>query len=124
MIGREKGGNMSDPLTHLQWQDAARERYGSDAMSWKFRCPSCGHVASVQDWKDSGAPEGAVAFSCIGRYVNAPGVADKAFKKAGGPCNYTGGGLFKLNPVSVKAEDGSLHSMFDFADDPISAKAA
>ncbi|MBA9071867.1 hypothetical protein FHR71_005660, partial [Methylobacterium sp. RAS18] len=36
-----------------------------------------------------------------------------------GPCNYAGGGLFKLNPVIVTGPDGSEHAMFDFADRPL-----
>ena len=88
-------------------------------MKWRFVCPSCSHVASVGDWYAAGADDNAVAFSCVGRAAK-PGSdiektrADKAFKNAGGPCNYTGGGLFKLNPVAVE-KDGVTHTMFEFA---------
>ena len=82
-------------------------------MDWKFVCPSCRHVASVKDWKDAGAPEGAIAFSCIGRYTGAGG--DKTFRGAGGPCDYAGGGLFGLNPVEVSL-NGEVLWLFAFAD--------
>lgn len=81
-------------------------------MNWKFRCPSCGHVASVQDWKNAGAPENAAAFSCVGRWLQE---RKEAFTK-NGPCNYAGGGLFRLNPVKLEGMDVGP---FDFADDPL-----
>ena len=100
-------------LTHAEWLAEACLKFGADAKAWKFVCPSCGHVASVQDWKDAGAPEGGVAFSCVGRYTGAGG--EKAFKHAGGPCNYTSGGLFNISPVTVIYEGGQ-QSVFEFAE--------
>ncbi len=38
------------------------------------------------------------------------------FKKAGGPCNYAGGGLIGLNPVQVIGDSGRITRMFAFAD--------
>jgi hypothetical protein len=60
-------------------------------------------------------PEGAVAFSCVGRYSGANGEAFNS-KKLGRPCNYAGGGLFKLNPVRVVDGEGKEHDVFAFAD--------
>ena len=91
---------MAETLTHDEWLTEAKRRFGDDPMDWRFVCPSCGHIASVKDWKDAGAAEGEVAFSCVGRHLGAD--SSKTFKKEGGPCNYAGGGLFKLNPVSVE----------------------
>lgn len=59
------------------WRDAAVALFGENPMQWRFVCPSCGHVASVQDWKDAGATEGEVAFSCVGRHVDAGEFATK-----------------------------------------------
>lgn len=102
-------------FTLEEWKAEAVRRFGTDPMSWKFVCPSCGHVASVKDWRDLGASEGEVAFSCVGRHVES---ASAAFKKDGGPCNYAGGGLFRLNPVKVVFEDDPQHprETFDFAE--------
>ena len=108
-------------VTQDAWVAAGRERYGDDQDAWRFRCPSCGHVAAVSDWRAAGAPMGAVAFSCVGRWdesVTAERAAANAFKGRGGPCNYAGGGLFGLNPVDV---DG--HDVFDFADRPLAGAA-
>jgi hypothetical protein len=81
-----------------EWYAKGKELFGDDTMQWRFVCPACGHVASAQDWKDAGAPEAVVAFCCVGRYLPNP---KEAFSGDGGPCSYTGGGLFRLNPIDV-----------------------
>lgn len=101
-------------MTHDEWTAEAVRRFGDDYMRWRFVCPSCGHVASVQDWKDAGAPESAVAFSCVGRWAG--GDPEKTFMKQGGPCNYAGGGLIRLNPVVVESEGGKVTRVFAFAE--------
>lgn len=105
---------MKRTVTHDEWKAEGARRFGGDAMAWRFVCPSCGHVACVEDWKNAGAPESAVAFSCVGRWTGAND--DKAFGSKGGPCQYAGGGLFRLNPVTVETTDGGKHTMFEFAD--------
>lgn len=102
-------------MTQAAWVKRARELFGDDQLAWRFVCPSCAHVASVADWKAAGATEGAVAFSCIGRWLPTAEVEGRAFKREGGPCNYTGGGLFKLNPVTVVLPGDHTMQVFDFA---------
>jgi predicted RNA-binding Zn-ribbon protein involved in translation (DUF1610 family) len=94
-----------------------RELFGRDIMKWKFRCPMCGHVASVQDFKDAGADNPNDSFQeCIGRYRGAgsPGAPD------GNPngCNWAAYGLFGIPNNKgrlVMAEDGKVLEVFDFA---------
>lgn len=100
-------------MTHDEWVAEASRRFGSDPMNWRFVCPSCGHVAAVADWKAAGAPEYAVAFSCVGRWAG--GGASQAFTGQVGPCCYAGGGLFRLNPVTVE-KDGKTINVFAFAE--------
>ena len=97
-------------MTKAEWEAEGKKRFGNNQMKWKFKCPSCGHIASVQDYKNAGASENVVAFSCIGRYLkNKP---REAFGEKGkGPCNYAGGGLIGLNPIEV---DGVHY--FEFAE--------
>jgi hypothetical protein len=103
-------------MTQEEWEAQGRALFGSDKQKWRFTCPSCGHVASVEEWKVAGAPHGTAAFSCIGRFTGANG--DGAFKGKGGPCNYAGGGLFKLNPIRVITKEGTEHDIFAFAEPP------
>ena len=98
--------------TYDEWRAEGEWRFGPDQMQWRFVCPSCGHVTTVADWKAAGAPLGAVAFSCVGRWLGADD--GKTFEGNGGPCTYAGGGLFGLNPVAV-AVQGRERRVFDFA---------
>jgi hypothetical protein len=82
-----------------EWMKEGRRLFGEDMMKWKFICPSCGRVISVQEYKDAGAPTGAIAFSCVGRW-DGHGDVD-AFEHGGKGCSYAGGGLFCINPVKV-----------------------
>jgi len=100
-------------LTEAEWNAEGHHLFGHDQMKWKFLCPSCGMSIAVTDWKEAGAPENAVAFSCVGRWRG--GDNAKTFAKKGGPCTYAGGGLFAINPVRVHREDGSHLDVFEFA---------
>ncbi len=101
-------------MTKEEWYAKGEELFGSDKMQWRFICPACGHVASVQDYKNVGAPEGAVGFSCVGRWSSAE--ARQAFEKGKGPCNYAGHGLIRLNPVEITNADGEKLRVFAFAE--------
>jgi len=103
-------------IEHSEWVAAGTRRYGLDPMAWRFRCPSCQHVASVLDYRAAGFTEGGVAYSCVGR--NLP-VSREAFVPGAGPCDYTSGGLFNLSPIEVVFPDGTSRPAFDFADDPL-----
>ncbi len=92
-------------MTREEYLAEGRRLFGNDMMAWRFKCPVCGHIASAADYKAAGAPEGAVAFSCVGRWL--PNSQEAFGRKPivkGQPCNYAGGGLFGLNPVNVEGE--------------------
>lgn len=114
-------------MKYSEWLAEAERRYGADPMGWRFVCPACKHVASTKDYKDAGAPSSAVAFSCVGRWAgikrDALGLNPGKIKagelpaaEGAGPCNYAGGGLFRLNPVAVEFDDGTTQKAFAFAD--------
>jgi hypothetical protein len=95
-----------------KWYEQGKRLFGPDMRDWKFVCPVCGYVAKAQEWIDAGAPQNAVGFSCIGRWA---GAKREAFGGKGpGPCDYAGGGLFRLNPVKVY---NSNTAMFKFAEE-------
>jgi hypothetical protein len=86
-----------------EYMAEAEKLFGTDKMKWKFVCPSCGYIASAEDYKNAGAPEGAVGFSCIGRWL--PGKVRDAFTGGPGPCNYAGDGLINISPVGIYRSD-------------------
>ena len=47
--GVEKTLNSTKIITKTEWQKAAEKLYGSDVKQWRFKCPICGHTASVQE---------------------------------------------------------------------------
>lgn len=96
-------------MTREEWEAEGKRRFGDDIMQWKFVCPVCGHVASTQDYKDVGASSAEVGFNCVGRHIEGSAAAFMETKQ--GPCDYSGGGLFKLNPLEV---DGG--KFFNFAE--------
>ena len=110
-----------------EWLGEGRELFGRDIMKWKFRCPMCGHVASVQDFKDAGAEDPNDSFQesfqeCIGRYRGAgsPGAPD------GNPngCNWAAYGLFGIPNDKgrlVMAKNGKVREVFDFAREEVQA---
>ena len=100
-------------ITLKQWKQEGQSKFGEDSKQWKFICPSCKHVASVQDYIDAGAVDGEIGFSCIGRNL---GIKKSIGDKTGGPCNYAGGGLFQLNPVKVILSELESVRVFEFAE--------
>jgi hypothetical protein len=103
-------------MSLADWVAEGERRFGADREAWRFVCPVCGFVQTPADYRKAGGEhaEGLIAFSCIGRLMPDP---RKAFGGKGpGPCNYAGGGLFGLNPVTVTAPDGKQHHMFAFAE--------
>lgn len=111
----------NDILSTEQWRAAASRLFGPDPLKWRFVCPSCGHEATVADWKKAGATQAQAAFSCVGRYTGADD--SHTFKQDGGPCTYAGGGLIGLNPMAVRRESGAITRVFAFADAAVQAAA-
>lgn len=116
-VGRKLMAYAHVEITQAEWMLAGAKRFGDDMQDWRFRCPACKHVTSVADWREACAPVGAIAYSCIGRYLYG-GVSD-AFSGEPGPCNYAGGGLIGINPVRVLLPDGGTIDVFDFAAQPL-----
>lgn len=105
------------------------ELFGADKTQWVLECPCCKAKIKVATWIEyAGSPETAnnyIGFSCVGRLINIKQkeTADKndpihqikvgdIGSKDSDYCNYTAGGLFNLNPVLIKENNGSF---FQFA---------
>lgn len=101
-------------LTHAEWVEEGKRRFGDDQLQWRFVCPGCGHVAAIADWKAVGASVENAAFSCVGRWM--PKAREFLGGKGPGPCNYAGGGLFRLNPQPVAFGSDKVSHVFAFAE--------
>jgi len=111
-------------MTEAEWRAEGARLFGDDMMKWRFRCPICGHVAAVDDfrkYKDKGANPSAATQECIGRYypknkcVKAFGEDDeKPNPKIKQPCDYAGWGLLRVSPVEVEFPDGKKVHSFAF----------
>lgn len=104
-------------LTFKEWEDEGLKLFGEDRMKWRFVCPICDTVISVKDYRNAGANNNQIAFNCIGRFLPKE-KCQRAFSEEqlikGMPCDYTGGGLFRMNPVKVLDDNGVVHELFDF----------
>lgn len=105
-------------LTHAEWIAEGERRFGGDQLKWRFVCPGCGHVAAVEDWKRVGAASWDAGVSCIGRWI--PNAREFLGGTGPGPCNYSGGGLFGLNPQPVACGSDQVLHVFAFADETAS----
>lgn len=91
-------------LTLKEWKEKAESLFGNDVKKWKFKCPKCGQVQSLQDFIDAKIekPETKFYFSCIGRWVTGIG------------CDWTLGGLLRIHKIEVTNEDGENIPVFEF----------
>lgn len=108
-------------LTSAEWLAMGQELFGDDRLKWKFVCPICKTPQSGEDYIAKGLSiedcGGSIGFSCIGRKLpieeRQEGILNHK-KKKNKPCNYAGGGLFRLNPILVTDEEGEEHEVFEF----------
>jgi hypothetical protein len=119
---------MTRQFSHEEWLAEGRALFGDDYFEWAFKCPACGHVAKMRDFrqfKDRGATPESAAQECIGRYTldqSLPG--DKYQKmlrrnmKNGGPCDWAAYGLFDIceTRVLMPGKDKAI-PVFSFAKD-------
>jgi hypothetical protein len=107
-----------------EWRNEAISLFGENPRNWKFKCPACGHVSSVQDFLDLEVdPQGAYVV-CIGR-VNGKGADGLKGKDEGYGCNWAAYGLFGTlgKGRKVIVEDGREVEVFDFAIESIEKEA-
>jgi hypothetical protein len=92
-----------------EWLVEGEKRFGKDKMKWKFKCPMCGHVASIEEFINIGVDANVAYVDCIGRYTG------KGSPKKGDTsgCNWVAYGFLKTcgKGVLVNGEE-----IFDFAE--------
>jgi len=112
-------------MTQDEFLAEARKRFGPKVRDWKFVCPACGTVQSVQQLLDAGLSkedvQSVIGYSCIGRFTNQDGGGIEA-KHRGEPwnkgCNWTLGGLLRIHTLEVDCGDGEMRPAFELAEPP------
>ena len=92
-------------ITFEDWEKQGIKLFGKDKKLWKFKCVSCGHVQTIQDFIDHKIkePETLVFYSCLGRWVKGIG------------CDWTLGGLIQIHKIEILKEGRKIPS-FEFAE--------
>ena len=111
-------------MTYDEWKAEGTRLFGDDMMKWRFRCPACGHVAAVEDFrqfKDQGAQPDKATQECIGRYLTKDKRGgwskDHCNTEIKQPCDYAGYGLIGLSPIRVVRDGGKSTDCFAFDDE-------
>lgn len=105
-------------MTYAEWEEEGKRRFGEDIFKWKFQCPICKNVATVEDYKpfkDQGATPDSATCQCIGRFTGAKRKAFGDPVTPGQPCDYALFGLFRLPGVIITFPDGHKKMSFAFA---------
>lgn len=102
-------------MTRQEWLEEGNRRFGADFMNWKFQCPMCEHIASIQEFKDIGADPNCAYQECIGRYIG----KGSPKKDDSSGCNWVAYGLLGIpngKGIIVISESGEIGTeCFDFA---------
>lgn len=102
--------------THPEWLTELKNRFGEDMMKWAFKCPACGKVSTMQEFKDAGAEPNDSYQTCIGRFTG-KGSPTKDSKEG---CNWAAFGLFGTLSGGdvIITEAGKEVPVFSMADKP------
>lgn len=94
-------------ITEPHWLAKGTKLFGPDIKTWRFKCPRCKHVQTINDFLAIGITKEIVntqiAFSCIGRQANS---------KSG--CDWTLGGLLQIHTLELIRTNGSIRPIFEF----------
>ena len=100
--------------THPEWLTELKNRFGEDMMKWAFKCPACGKISTMQEFKDAGAEPNDSYQTCIGRFTG-KGSPTKDSKEG---CNWAAFGL--LGTLSggdvIITEEGKEVPVFSMAE--------
>lgn len=95
-----------DVFTINDWKFIGHVKYGDDLLDWKFKCPACGNVQTMRQFKEAGVDPNLAYLNCASRH-NLGGKKE---------CKWTIGGLLKVGGIYVIDEDFVPKLIFDFAD--------
>jgi predicted RNA-binding Zn-ribbon protein involved in translation (DUF1610 family) len=81
---------MTREMTYATFKAEATERFGPDQLTWPFRCPNCGDVATARDFMAAGADPCRTGQECIGRTLRTLRQGDPRAERG---CDWTAYGL-------------------------------
>lgn len=105
-------------ITREQFQHELKSQGVKSHLDFAFRCPICKTIQSARDLIAAGAGtdfdgvESVLAFSCVGRWTGAGPHQKDAVPGRG--CDWTLGGLFQRQELTVITESGK-HPRFELA---------
>ena len=108
-------------ITVAEWLARGRELFGSDPLQWRFKCPICGHVQTMADFKAIGQEPQSAYRGCIGRYLPKGQCASDLGTKPGedgknSPCDYATYGLFQIGDKVIPEGQKKPLAVFYFDD--------
>jgi hypothetical protein len=84
---------MMKKYTKDEWYVEGERLFGKERQEWKFRCPVCNYVQSLNDFLKNGVDKQKahqmIAFSCLGRVVPGKG------------CDWTLGGFLQAHKAMM-----------------------
>lgn len=87
------------------WKKEGQQKYGTDSLQWKIKCPACGHVQTPNDFVTLSLEKDLALTTCLGRH------------KKGVGCDWAAGGLLKtLGKGRLILSQGVVSEIFDFED--------
>lgn len=113
--GSYEQSNGGPCMTKKEWLDRAKELFGDVPGGWKFKCPICGSIQSIDIVHEADPSlskadiQGWIYYNCKGRYLDT---------KRWGGCNYTLGGFIRAHKLEVLNDDGSVTPVFEFGATP------
>lgn len=101
--------------TLQEWHEEGKKLFGEDFKQWKFKCPACGHVQTIQDFLDVEADGNSAYQECIGRHTG----KGSAVKGDTSGCNWAAYGLFRTlgNGRMVITPEGKKIEVFNFSEE-------
>lgn len=93
-------------VLYADWLKEGSRLYGPDMLDWRLKCPACGHIQTLREFKDAGVDE-ENAFTCCASRFNLG--SNKT-------CKWTTGGLLRIGGVYVVRPDFVPVLAFAFAD--------
>lgn len=93
-------------MTLAEWEEEGKCRFGDDQLDWKFKCPACGHIQSMREFKEAGLEPHLAYLHCASRH----GLGGRE------DCKWTIGGLLRVGGQYVIDGKYCPRLVFEFAD--------